>query len=208
MQLRLHDVPNIRKVLLFTKPINQTSMEKKTNEMVFIQSRLNAPKKQRNTYGNYNYRSCEDILEAVKPLLAEMECVLTIHDEIVQVADRIYVKATATLTTSTGKEYTTTAFAREAETKKGMDESQITGSASSYARKYALNGLFCIDDNKDSDFTNQTPKEERKPDETRSQASDFPFCQDCGARIDERVRKYSVDKFGVALCRDCQKRRA
>ena len=129
-------------------------MEKKANEMVFIQSKLNAPKKQRNTYGNYNYRSCEDILEAVKPLLAETECVLTIHDEIVQVADRIYVKATATLTTSTGKEYTTTAFAREAETKKGMDESQITGSASSYARKYALNGLFCIDDTKDSDATN------------------------------------------------------
>jgi hypothetical protein len=138
-------------------------MEKKTNEMVFIQSRLNAPKKQRNTYGNYNYRSCEDILEAVKPLLAETECVLTIHDEIVQVADRIYVKATATLTTSTGKEYTTTAFAREAETKKGMDESQITGSASSYARKYALNGLFCIDDNKDADALNTNKEYTEKP---------------------------------------------
>ena len=138
-------------------------MEKKTNEMVFIQSRLNAPKKQRNTYGNYNYRSCEDILEAVKPLLAETECVLTIHDEIVQVADRIYVKATATLTTSTGKEYTTTAFAREAETKKGMDESQITGSASSYARKYALNGLFCIDDNKDADALNVNKEYTEKP---------------------------------------------
>lgn len=138
-------------------------MEKKTNEMVFIQSKLNAPKKQRNTYGNYNYRSCEDILEAVKPLLAETECVLTIHDEIVQVADRIYVKATATLTTSTGKEYTTTAFAREAETKKGMDESQITGSASSYARKYALNGLFCIDDNKDADALNTNKEYTEKP---------------------------------------------
>ena len=138
-------------------------MEKKTNEMVFIQSKLNAPKKQRNTYGNYNYRSCEDILEAVKPLLAETECVLTIHDEIVQVADRIYVKATATLTTSTGKEYTTTAFAREAETKKGMDESQITGSASSYARKYALNGLFCIDDNKDADALNVNKEYTEKP---------------------------------------------
>ena len=138
-------------------------MEKKTNEMVFIQSKLNAPKKQRSTYGNYNYRSCEDILEAVKPLLAETECVLTIHDEIVQVADRIYVKATATLTTSTGKEYTTTAFAREAETKKGMDESQITGSASSYARKYALNGLFCIDDNKDADALNVNKEYTEKP---------------------------------------------
>ena len=92
-------------------------MATKTNEMVLIQTRLNAPKKQRNNYGGYNYRSCEDILEAVKPLLMETECILTIRDEIVQVADRIYVKATATLTTSAGKEYTTSAYAREAESK-------------------------------------------------------------------------------------------
>ena len=131
--------------------------------MVYIQTRLNAPKKQRNNYGNYNYRSCEDILEAVKPLLMETECILTIRDEIVQVADRIYVKATATLTTSAGKEYTTTAYAREAEAKKGMDESQITGSASSYARKYALNGLFCIDDNKDADALNVNKEYTEKP---------------------------------------------
>lgn len=141
-------------------------MATKTNEMVYIQTRLNAPKKQRNNYGNYNYRSCEDILEAVKPLLTETECILTIRDEIVQVADRIYVKATATLTTSAGKEYTTTAYAREAESKKGMDESQITGSASSYARKYALNGLFCIDDNKDADALNVNKEYTEKPVET------------------------------------------
>lgn len=138
-------------------------MATKTNEMVYIQTRLNAPKKQRNNYGNYNYRSCEDILEAVKPLLMETECILTIRDEIVQVADRIYVKATATLTTSAGKEYMTTAYAREAESKKGMDESQITGSASSYARKYALNGLFCIDDNKDADALNVNKEYTEKP---------------------------------------------
>ena len=153
-------------------------MATKTNEMVFIQTRLNAPKKQRNNYGGYNYRSCEDILEAVKPLLMETECILTIRDEIVQVADRIYVKATATLTTSAGKEYTTTAYAREAESKKGMDESQITGSASSYARKYALNGLFCIDDNKDADalnvskeYTEKPVKDERKQQETEHDAA-------------------------------------
>ena len=125
-----------------------------TDEMVFIQSHLNAPKKQRNDFGKYNYRSCEDILEAVKPLLKETNCTLTVSDEIIQVADRIYVKATATLKTPSGKDYTTTAFAREAVAKKGLDESQLTGATSSYARKYALNGLFCIDDNKDADALN------------------------------------------------------
>lgn len=124
------------------------------SEMVLIQTKLNAPKNQRNTFGNYNYRSCEDILEAVKPLLKETNCTLTITDEVVQVADRIYVKATATLKTPSGEVFTTSAFAREPLSKKGADESQITGAASSYARKYALNGLFCIDDNKDADATN------------------------------------------------------
>ena len=124
------------------------------SEMVLIQSRLNAPKNQKNSFGGYMYRSCEDILEAVKPLLKETNCTLTITDEISQVADRIYVKATATLKTPSGEVFTTSAFAREPLSKKGADESQITGAASSYARKYALNGLFCIDDNKDADATN------------------------------------------------------
>lgn len=128
--------------------------EQSMNEMVYIQTRLNAPKNQRNSFGNYNYRSCEDILEALKPLLKEKNCTLTISDDIVQVADRIYVKATATLTTPTGQSFSTTAFAREAISKKGMDDSQVTGATSSYARKYALNGLFCIDDNKDADALN------------------------------------------------------
>lgn len=128
--------------------------EKKVNEMVLIQTKLNAPKNQRNNFGNYNYRSCEDILEALKPLLQETGCTLTVSDDIVQVADRIYVKATAKLRTPSGEEYSTTAFAREALAKKGMDDSQVTGAASSYARKYALNGLFCIDDNKDADALN------------------------------------------------------
>ena len=113
-----------------------------------IQATLKAPKGQTNSFGNYKYRSCEDILTAVKPLLDG--CVLTISDEIVAIADRIYVKATARIFDET-QWVETTAFAREASDKKGMDAAQITGSASSYARKYALNGLFCIDDTKDAD---------------------------------------------------------
>lgn len=122
-------------------------------ELIEIQKKLKAPKGQYNKFGNYNYRSCEDILEAVKPLVLEQGCSLTISDEIVDVGGRIYVKATAVLRKA---EITVscTAYAREPETKKGMDESQITGAASSYARKYALNGLFCIDDTKDADATN------------------------------------------------------
>lgn len=117
-----------------------------------IQQKLKAPKNQFNKFGGYNYRSCEDILEAVKPILGN--CVLTITDDIREVGGRVYVQATARL--SDGSDVVeVNALARESETKKGMDDSQITGAASSYARKYALNGLFCIDDNKESDQTNQ-----------------------------------------------------
>lgn len=133
---------------------NTTNKKSDVSDFVYIQYNLKAPKGQRNNFGGYNYRSCEDIMEAVKPLLKEVNCSLTVSDDIVQVADRIYVKATATLRTSTGETYTNTAFAREALSKKGMDESQVTGAASSYARKYALNGLFCIDDTKDADALN------------------------------------------------------
>ena len=113
-----------------------------------IQQALKVPKGQMNTFGNYKYRSCEDILEAVKPLLEE--CTLTINDEIVLIGNRYYVKATARLSKEL-EQVEVSAYARESDTKKGMDESQITGSASSYARKYALNGLFAIDDTKDAD---------------------------------------------------------
>ena len=176
-----------------------------------IQQALKAPKSEYNDYGKYKYRTAEGILESVKPLLEQYKCVLLLRDDLESKEGRVYIKATASLFDIEAADNGTisaVAFAREEETKKGMDASKVTGAASSYARKYALNGLFCIDDNKDSDFTNQTPKGgESFPDETRTQASDFPFCQDCGARIDERVRKFSVDKFGVALCRDCQKKR-
>lgn len=127
-------------------------------ELITIQSTLKAPKGQYNSFGKYKYRSCEDIQEAVKPLLAEQGCFLTISDDIISLDGRFYVKATATLTNSEGQVISVTAFARESETKTGMDASQITGSASSYARKYALNGLFAIDDTKDADTMDNRTK--------------------------------------------------
>lgn len=123
-------------------------------ELITIQSELKAPKSQFNKFGGYKYRKAEDILEAVKPLLAKQKCTLTITDDVVLIGNRIYVKATATIKNEKGECETTTGWAREEETKKGMDGSQITGASSSYARKYALNGLFAIDDNADSDTTN------------------------------------------------------
>lgn len=123
-----------------------------------IQSELKAPKNRKNTFGGYSYRSAEDILEAAKPVCAKHKCVLMVSDDMVLVSDRVYVKSTAILRNEGGEEVHTTAFAREANQKKGMDDSQITGTASSYARKYALNGLFCIDDTKDAD-TDENEKE-------------------------------------------------
>ena len=135
----------------------------KTNKLMLIQASLKAPKNQRNAFGNYNYRSCEDILEAVKPLLYDTQTTLTISDEMVEVGGRIYVKATATLKDCETWEIIeqNSAYARESESKKWMDDSQITWATSSYARKYALNGLFCIDDVKDADATNTHWKEEK-----------------------------------------------
>ena len=126
-----------------------------------IQTELKAPKGQTNKFVGYRYRSCEDILTALKPLLAQYTCTLAISDEVVEVGGRVYVMATATLasTSCEGDDaVSTSGFARESETKKGMDDAQITGSASSYARKYALNGLFAIDDTKDPDATNDHGK--------------------------------------------------
>lgn len=127
-----------------------------------IQQKLKAPKGQYNSFGGYKYRSAEDILEAVKPICAEFETVLILTDSVVQVGDRIYVKAEAELANFNGEDsITVSAFAREPEDKKGMDSSQITGTASSYARKYALNGLFNIDDTKDAD-TDEYQKQTRR----------------------------------------------
>ena len=123
------------------------------DKLLKIQTELKAPKNQRNDFGKYNYRSCEDIFEAVKPLLKKENLLLRMTDELVQIGERYYIKATAIITDGT-ETIENTSYAREEETKKGMDGSQITGASSSYARKYALNGLFLIDDVKDSDTTN------------------------------------------------------
>ena len=132
-------------------------------KLMGIQTKLKAPKSQRNSFGNYNYRSCEDILEAVKPLLDEFKVALTIKDEIILIGERYYIKATATLIDiDTGDMTETSAYARESAEKRGMDASQVTGATSSYARKYALNGLFAIDDNKDADATNTHGKDSIK----------------------------------------------
>ena len=131
-------------------------------ELIAIQSELKAPKSQFNKFGGYKYRKAEDILEAVKPLLAKQKCTLIITDDVVLIGNRIYVKATATIKNEKGECETTNGWAREEETKKGMDGSQITGASSSYARKYALNGLFAIDDNADSDTTNDGQHQETK----------------------------------------------
>lgn len=122
--------------------------------LLHIQAALKAPKNQYNKFGGYKYRSAEDILEAVKPIAHKYGCVIILNDDIQQVGDRIYVKASAMVMDGEGHTITSSAFAREELDKKGMDASQITGSASSYARKYALNGLLCIDDTKDADATN------------------------------------------------------
>ena len=142
-----------------------------------IQQTLNAPKSQRNNFGGYNYRSAEDILEAVKPLLQNIT--LTVSDEIVLIGERYYVKATATL--SDGEDaIAVTAYAREEENKKGMDASQLTGATSSYARKYALNGLFCIDDAKDADTdayskqTGQQPRQQKNQPKQQQQKQKAP----------------------------------
>lgn len=136
-----------------------------------IQQELKAPKSQYNTFGKYNYRNCEDILEAVKPLLGTATLIIT--DEVVNIGNHNYVKATVTLKTDTEQEVAT-AYAREAVEQKGMNDSQITGSTSSYARKYALNGLFLIDDTKDSDTTNTHGKEAKSAPKSHMDRNDAP----------------------------------
>ena len=139
-----------------------------------VQSELKAPKGQYNSFGKYKYRSCEDILEAVKPLNAKHGVVLTVGDEVVEISNRFYVKATATFVDiESGEKIINTALAREDDSKKGMDGSQITGTASSYARKYCLNGLFCIDDTKDADTDEYRHQQERKPQENKPQERQY-----------------------------------
>lgn len=164
-------------------------------ELIAIQSELKAPKSQFNKFGGYKYRKAEDILEAVKPLLNKQKCTLTITDDIVMVGNRIYVKATATIKNEKGECETTTGWAREEETKKGMDGSQITGASSSYARKYALNGLFAIDDNADSDTTNDGQHQEAQQ-QTQAQ---HPTAQAAQAVQQPATPKYHTNYLNEGL---------
>lgn len=143
--------PNVSKEM--SEQINDSfQSENIYTKLSHIQNELKAPKNQFNNFGNYKYRSCEDILEALKPLCAKYKATLIIYDEIVMIGDRYYVKAMAKLYDQETTDYIEAyAFARESQAKKGMDDSQVTGATSSYARKYALNGLFNIDDTKDFD---------------------------------------------------------
>ena len=193
-----------------------------------IQVNLKAPKNQFNSFGKYAYRSCEDILEAVKPLLSDTGCTLTITDDVIAVAERIYVKATCKLTEiKTGETVEVSACAREAEDKRGMDAAQVTGSTSSYARKYALNGLFSIDDTKDADATNDHGKGKAPAQAVveKAQAAGVPVekeykCCDCGkefqAFTDKNGKTWSAGQVyhmsesnntdGKARCSACMKK--
>lgn len=192
-----------------------------------VQSELKAPKGQFNKFGGYNYRSCEDILEAVKPILKAHSLALHLADEPAMVGERYYIKATATLTDFTGQQISSTAYAREPLDKKGMDDSQITGTASSYARKYALNGLFCIDDTKDADTDEYQAAGGKKPQKQqpalkreapapqKQQPAQQPFiCACCGKPLQPVTYKNRTvepaetaastkKKFGRVLCWTC-----
>lgn len=198
-----------------------------------VQADLKAPKGQYNSFGKYSYRSCEDILEAVKPLLAKNELTLILEDSLELSGDWHYVKATATVQDSNGASLSAAAFAREPDCKRGMDESQTTGSASSYARKYALNGLFCIDDAKDADTdayqlqngaednsepTNSEAVNNVAPTtKTRQNAPRQTICECCGKPVDgivmgdnrrtaDQVADYSQSAYGKILCWNCLKK--
>jgi len=199
-------------------------------KLLEIQRELKAPKSQNNTFGHYKYRSCEDIIEAVKPIAHGLGCVLTLSDELVHFGsgekysvesdgsgkssaffnDRFYIKATATLLdTETAETISVSAFARESLSKKGMDESQITGTASSYARKYALNGLFAIDDTKDSDTNEAKNNEKRAAPVTSATPSQLKKISDLLGTDDERRKKvlayYKVNKFAEMTIQDASK---
>lgn len=170
-------------------------------KLLAIQTKLKAPKGQYNSFGKYSYRSAEDILEAVKPLNAEQGVLLTITDEIKEIGGRVYVVATATVSDGTD-ELKVSAFAREPENKKGMDESQITGATSSYARKYALNGLYAIDDNKDADTNEHKQQQDNAPKKQPAQKQQQKQQQKQGfteQELHELVEKYvrNIEALGV-----------
>lgn len=189
-------------------------------KLMMIQQELKAPKGQYNSFAKYNFRSCEDILEAVKPLCVKNNATLLLNDAVQEVSGRFYVVATATMVdTESGDSVSANAYAREPQDKKGMDDSQITGMASSYARKYALNGLFCIDDTKDAD-TDEAKRQEDAPDKCEKKPdnkADAPMlCEHCGLPIKpvkrgdrvyptSEIAENSVKKYGKRLCWGCMK---
>lgn len=166
-------------------------------KIVAIQLELKAPKGQYNSFGKYNYRSCEDILEGVKPLLAKHGLVLTIQDSIDLIGDRFYVKATATITDGK-EELSTSAYARESLDKKGMDASQVTGATSSYARKYALNGLLAIDDTKDADTMDNSKKPVQQTQETVYNWNSLKTRAVQGGISEEELVHYVTETFKVS----------
>ena len=167
-------------------------------KLLEIQNELKAPKSQYNSFGKYNYRSAEDILEAVKPLCYKNKAVLTLSDDIVLVNERYYVAAHAKLTDAeTAEQIVISAYAREEEEKKGMDGSQVTGAASSYARKYALNGMFDIDDTKDSDFTNTGSSKK----DSESKKSKAPASEEVTQKIAE-IKAEIDNKLASGIERD------
>lgn len=187
---------------------SKTEAKKLREKLMRIQVELKAPKNLRNSFGNYNYRNAEGILEALKPYEKTYNVVTTLSDTMEVVGDRVYVKATATIIdTETGEEINVTAYAREAESKKGMDDAQVTGATSSYARKYALNGLFLLDDTKDMDsdeYQNQTaaaksPYEKKSTNSTKDKTKQayaelIQFCHDNNLDINEVVATCRLTK--------------
>ncbi len=161
-------------------------------KLAIVQSKLKCQKSQYNSFGKYHYRSCEDILEAVKPLCIENGLTLTLSDKPVMIGNRFYIEATAKVTDVSEILLTivTTAYAREDETKKGMDGSQITGTASSYARKYALNGLFCIDDTKDDDYLKGRNQTSQNGKQTQNKAPQQQQCQQLNTKEPKTVKDY------------------
>lgn len=189
-------------------------------KLAAIQQELKAPKSQYNSFAKYNYRSCEDILEAVKPLCVKNKATLLLNDAVREIAGRFYVIATATLADQESDSFVEVdAYAREPQDKKGMDDSQITGMASSYARKYALNGLFCIDDTKDAD-TDEAKRQEdatNKREKKQENKAETPvLCECCGLPIKpvkcgdcvyptNEIVENAVKKYGKRLCWGCMR---
>lgn len=177
-------------------------MKEVLKKLCIIQSELKAPKNQFNKFGGYKYRSCEDILEAAKPLCNNHGCTLTVGDKLENIGDRYYIAATATIyENESGESICNTAYAREEETKKGMDGAQITGTASSYARKYALNGLFCIDDTKDADTEEYKNQQNTAPTQPTKQNS--VKCPKCGKIVQPVKRQDGTTASPEEVLKGC-----